>query len=531
MGQDRYSEAMDRRLPILHALFISGVLLVLHRGWSSGLIGGGFHPGHIWAVDQVAAMMTGTESWSGWTYRIGAPDPVHLRLIGWAPLLVAAPLSKVMGAGAAMWVAIFLGFIITARVTSALLERVTGVAPTIAAAASMVYVFSPFALGVLANGQLAKMQLWCLPLLLLATERWRETPGWRRGAEVMGAATVMGFTSPSIGLVAPVALGVWIAVRSPWSRAGAAIAAGTLGLTALGLAIPWAMHTVTISGTAGLVPAAPVPGLQHPPALSPVATVGSLLMASGPWDGSHAAINNVAGLGAPALLGAGVALMLAWRKMGLAIGLLLVGTVFALGPSIDAFGFKWLMPAYLMEITGYPITESGMYYRFSQVATLGLAFAVCRLASAFPRRAIWVAIGVATLNLAESVRETGQLWPRSLTTIPNADLMTAMAEDPAEGAVLELPLAHLDTEGERRLLGQLIHGRATTVLARNMVVRGQPRLERLERLSTDASALKQAGFRYVVLHNPGRHRQALQRLEAALGPSMGTRQLGLWVVP
>ena len=178
MGHDRYSDAMDRRLPILHALFIAGVLFALHRGWSSGLIGGGFHPGHAWAVDQVAAMMAGVESWSGWTQRIGAPEPVHLRLIGWAPLLVAAPLSKVIGAGAAMWVAIFAGFILTARLTAALLERVTGVAPLVAAAASTVYVFSPFALGVIANGQLAKMQLWCLPLLLLATERWKETPGW-----------------------------------------------------------------------------------------------------------------------------------------------------------------------------------------------------------------------------------------------------------------------------------------------------------------------------------------------------------------
>ena len=75
------------------------------------------------------------------------------------------------------------------------------------------------------------------------------------------------------------------------------------------------------------------------------------------------------------------------------------------------------------------------------------------------------------------------------------------------------------------------HGQAMAVLARNMVVRGQPRLERLEQISTDVAALKQSGFRYVLLHNPGRHQQAMQRLESALGPSKGSRQLGLWVVP
>ena len=527
----RYSEAMNRRLPAVHALIVVSVLLALHQGWTEGLIGGGFHPGHVWAVDQVATMMFGAESWSGWTGRIGAPDPVHLRLIGWAPLLIAAPLSILVGAGAAMWVAIMVGYIATARLTAALLQRVTRTEPIIAAAASTVYVFSPFALGVLANGQLAKMQLWCLPLLLLATERWRETPSLRRGVEVLGTGAIMGFTSPSIGLVAPVALGTWLLLRIRWTRRGIGLAVGALTLTALGLAIPWAMHTVEVGGTAGLIPAAPVPGLQHPPALSPIATPGSLFMATGPWDGSHAAINNIAGLGAPALLGAAAALLMAWRKMALAAGLVLAGAVFALGPSIEAFGFKWLMPAYLMELTHYPIIESGMYYRFSQVATLGLALALCRLAAAVPRHAVLVAVVVATANLAESVRETRRLWPRTLTAIPNADLMASIASDPVPGAVLELPLAHLDTEGERRLLGQLIHQRPTTVLARNMVVRGQPRLERLERLSTDATGLKQAGFRYVLLHNPARHRRVFNRLESKLGPSQGTRQLGLWVVP
>ena len=249
----------------------------------------------------------------------------------------------------------------------------------------------------------------------------------------------MGFTSPSIGLVAPVALGTWLALRTTWSRTGVALAAGTLAITALGLAIPWAMHTVDISGTAGLVPAAPVPGLQHPPALSPVATLGSLFMATGPWDGSHAAINNIAGLGAPALLSAAAALLMAWRKMALAGALVVAGAVFALGPTIEAFGFKWLMPAYLMEITRYPITESGMYYRFSQVATLGLALAVCRLGQALPRHAVPAVLVIAGINLAENMRETSRLWPRSLTAIPNAELMESMAQDPTQGAVLETP--------------------------------------------------------------------------------------------
>ena len=85
---------MNRAVPIAECAVVLIVLGALHTGWSTGTIGGGFHPGHVWAVDHVAAMMSGTEAWSGWTQRIGAPEPVHLRLIGWAPLLVVQPARR-----------------------------------------------------------------------------------------------------------------------------------------------------------------------------------------------------------------------------------------------------------------------------------------------------------------------------------------------------------------------------------------------------------------------------------------------------
>ena len=523
---------MTRFVPGAEALVVLMVLFGLHSGWLSGSIGGGFHPGHVWAVDQVAAMLTGSESWSGWTHRIGSPEPVHLRLIGWAPLLVAAPLSFLVGAGPAMWVAIAAGFVLTVRMTAILLERVTGASGAVASASAMVYAFSPFALGVLANGQLAKMQLWCLPWVLLASDRWlKDERSVRRAIEVLVAAAVMGFTAPSIGLVAPIALGAWVVLRADWSLRYMGSAAVVLAIVALGLAIPWAVHTVEVVGTAGLVPAAPVPGLKHPAALSPVASFQSLALATGPWDGSRAAINNVAGLGLPALIASAVAVCFIGRRGLLGVGLIGVGVAFALGPSVVAGGYKWVLPAQLMEWSGYPIVQSGMYYRFAQVATLGMAMMVCGLASALPRRATMIAVAIVGLNLAENVRETSSLWPRSLRSIPNAELMQSMAEDPVDGAVLELPLDHLDTEGERRLLGQLVHGRSTTVLARNMVVIGQPRLERLSALATQPAALSAAGFRYVLLHDPNRNRKVFQQLESAHGPSQGTRQLGLWVVP
>jgi hypothetical protein len=518
---------------------LSGCLLLalffLHSGWSMDAVGGGFHPGHVWAVDQVAAMMSGSESWSGWTTRIGFPEPVYLRLIGWAPLLLAAPLSWVIGAPGAMWVVIAVAFVLAGLCSTALIHRVTGASWAVSAGSSLIYVLGPFSLGVLANGQLAKMQLWCLPVLLLAVDRWlSEGPTSRRGVCVFGATVALGFTSPSVGLVVPVAVGCWVLFRSPWRAGGVSRATLVLVLVAVGLAVPWLMHTVEITGTAGLLPAAPVPGLRSPPALSPVTTLSSLFWAEGPWGGARLAINNVAGLGIPAVVAAAGAAFLVRRQAGLGLSLFAIGSVLSMGPTTLAFGYKWILPATLLEMAHYPLTESGMYYRFVQLAALGLAISAAQLAHRLPKGSAWVALAIGLLTVGDGIRETRVLWPRSLAAIPHQDLYKQMEASPEPGAVLELPLSHLDTEGERRLLGQLIHRRPTTVLARNMVVMGQPRLERLARMLAGrdpAKELSQAGFRYILLHSPSSNRSEYESLVSVFGPSLGERGLGVWVVP
>jgi hypothetical protein len=307
-----------------------------------------------------------------------------------------------------------------------------------------------------------------------------------------------------------------------------------MALVAMGLALPWLMHTVEIAGTAGLVPAAPVPGLRSPAALSPVATPSSLLWALGPWDGARSAINNVAGLGIPAVVAAAGSAFLLRRQAGLGLTLFGVGSVLAMGPTILALGYKWILPATLLELAHYPLTDSGMYYRFVQLAALGLAICAAQLAHRMPKGSAWVALGIGLLTVGDGIRETRVLWPRSLTEIPHQDLYKQMGASEEPGAVLELPLAHLDTEGERRLLGQLIHRRPTTVLARNMVVIGQPRLERLARMLRGREPgpdLSMAGFRYILLHSPSSNRAEYESLVSAFGPSLGDRTLGMWVVP
>ena len=283
----------------------------------------------------------------------------------------------------------------------------------------------------------------------------------------------------------------------------------------------------------GLLPAAPVPGLQSPAHLSPVATLEGLFALTVPWDPSHAAINNVAVLGWPALFAAILALLLRPRAAFLSVGLVVLGALLALGPSVQFASMNWLLPAEILDRVGYPLEQSGMYYRFVQVTALGFAISCAVLALRWPPYARVIAVVIALLSVGDSIRVTQSLWPRSIQPLPHRALYTQMAKDSTPGAVLELPLAHLDTEGERRLLGQLIHDRATTVLARNMVVRGQPRLEQLDaavRSPSTAKTLRDLGFRYVLLHRPRAHAQMYSLLTDRLGSPQEDGGLAVWMV-
>jgi hypothetical protein len=519
------------------ALAVIVLVCLLHRGIGLDHVGGGFHPGHVWAVDQVAQMMQGTESWSGWTGRIGYPEPVYLRLIGWVPLLVAAPISMVVGAPAAMLITIVLGLVASAWVSAALIERLTGAGWAVSTGAALVYCMGPFALGVLANGQLAKLQLWCLPLVLLCADKiLREGIRWPPLLALLAAALAMGFTAPSVGLLAPVALGVLVVGRTLWLDGGSARAVVVLGIVALSMLGPFAMHTIEVAGTVGLVPAAPVPGLSAPPSLSPVATVWGLLLGTGGWNPSHTAINNVAALGIPAMLTMVLALFRPRGAVILGVSLCVVGVVLSLGTTQVWGATRWILPAHLLDMAGYPMQKSGMYYRFVQVAAIGLALTTAAAASRWSRHAWIIAWSVGLLTVADGVRATHNIWPRHLKPITSQAVYKSMAADPVAGAVLDLPLAHLDTEGERRLVTALVHGRATTSLARNTVVRGIPRLERLSALLDGRNAheaLAGAGFRYVLLHQPNApsSRRLRARLEQQLGTPGGDQLVAMWVIP
>jgi len=518
--------------PYLWAATLTVVaVFALHGGASPVDVGGGFFNGHVWVVSHVSEMLSGSVPLHSFTDKMGAPDGADLRLIAWAPVLIAAPLSWVVGAPVATWVVTILGLWVSWVVVAMLIRRVVDVSTTVALAAASTYVFGAFGLGLLANGQLAKLQLWCLPLLLLCVDKLiRDVAVLRPALMVLLSSIVMAFTSPSIALVMPPAVGVWVLLRSRWTPRGVWIAGIALIAAAVGLVPAYIYHSLPATGVAGFVPASPVPGLEPPSNLNPVTTWSNLLGMGVRWDRSVSAINHVSAVGGAALLAGVLALVRRPRVAASGLALCVVGVVLALGPEVEASGTTWLFPAALLERFGYPLTESGMYYRFVQVAALGLSICMATLVLWRPM----IGYGFMAASLASGVYVTADLWPRVTRPVPNADLLQALADDPREGSVLEFPMAHLDTEGDHRLLAQLVHGRPTSVLPQNIVVRGAPRLEHLTRLSQteDATtALQTAGFRYVLLHNPRREKRLLAMLSQRFGEPKGNGALAIWLLP
>ena len=514
--------ASTRDIAVVTASVLA-VMTACFWGTGSDDVGTGFFPGHVWVVDHLAEMLTGDHPPTSYTERIGAPEGVDLRFIGWASLIVAAPLSLLMGAIWATWIVTGLNLVVSWLVTQALLRRLIPTGATLLPAA--LYVLSPFALGLLANGQLAKLSLWCLPWLLLEVDKGVRDPGspwWL--VRVLMAAVLMGFTSPSIALVMPLALLLWLLAR----RGTIVRMVLAAGASAAGLIPALWYHSVQSGAASGLSPASAIPGLRSPPQLSPVMTWSSFIGDAPRWDISTMGVNNVSLVGPLALVLVAAAIVWRLRKSWVGILLFAGGAVFAFGPDLHLSDLDLRMPAYGLEVAGYPLTKSGMYYRFVQVAFLGLA--IC--GSALLQTRAWsLRAGVGAIMvgcLAFNAWSTRTLWPRKTVTHASDPLYATMREDPAPGGVLEFPLSHHDTTGEIRVLAQLRHRRPTSGTAQNVVRQGNPRLERLYRKavgSRAAEALKAEGFAYVLLHLPSKNLRLREALTSSLGT--GTEAPGL----
>ncbi|MCB9760621.1 MAG: hypothetical protein H6739_12335 [Alphaproteobacteria bacterium] len=503
-----------------------------------------FHPGHVFIFDHIARMVTGDAPWSLVTERLAYPVGAELRPIAWVPALLTLPFRPLLGPIGAYNAVVWMSPALSALAAWGLIRRLTGAGPLAAAGAALPFALSPFALGCLASGQTAKVQLWALALPLWAASVALERP--RLGLPLLaGTVVAASFTSPSLTLQLPFALGLVALGGLSLGWRGAARGAGALGVAALSM-LPAYLFFRAVTG--GHDPDGPVQALQ--PALRPtlMEDIGNAIarlratllpfpeLPVEPTDTAHLTV-----LPWPILV---VALLaLPWSRKGrwIGLGLAIAGFLLASGEYlwwaegfVEVGGHLLGLPALYLGRLGYPLSDSGMYYRAIATTTLGLSILLAAAAARVGgRRGALLAVLVGLAATAEAVRVTAPLWPRAPYAPIPAALAARMAEDPVPGAVLDLPMEHHGNHAEGYMLAAVQHGRATIGAPLLLRPEDLPHLAALERDVVAAleaedpdAALRALGFRYVVWHpigwdgGPGEADVA-----AALGP--GTLEEGV----
>lgn len=549
---------LARAVPPLAAALASAVLVVgltwpLFRDPSTAIPSGFFHGGHVWVLDHVSAVLSGARPPDPRSAMLGVPGAVELRPVALVPALLAALMGPLLGPITSYNVVLLVSFAGAALAAHALLCALGGT-PWASAAAALTYAACPFALGALASGQLAKIQHWTLPLLLLCwvgAARGR----WLAAALALPAAAALAFTAPTMALWAPFA-GAPLLLHVLWQRRtdglrpilGSGAAAGlALGLTAAVLLVARAWYEPDLPQVdQAFVPAVRLLG-GRVDELAPTATLGGLLWRpTDPGRVDWRTVSHVATLGVPMLV---VALPLGlWRARDRwpALATVLAGGLLALGPRMlladgpaMVGGYELSLPAAALDALGYPTARSGMYYRAAIVSSLGLAMLLAGGASRVRWGAV-VAWITACSQLAFAVWATGFLWPRPVLPVPGAALAAAAAADPEPGAVLQLPARVDDGGGSLHLLTAAVHGRATTALPRN-TARMARTDENLRQLSAAVAlggtegraALRASGFRYVTWLDGLRVSDGdadRASVEALLGAPRREGRLSMWVV-
>ena len=465
------------------ALFLSLLTVVLALHWPLPLhlrsqhVLGAFHAGHVWCFDHIARMVTLQEPWALSTGRIGFPLQGDTRFIAWAPALLAVPLRPLLGPLGAYNAVLLLAPAFSGLAAWALFRRLARVESWVAAGAAAAFALCPYALGSLANGQVAKFNLWILPVYLLAFHAVTHHP--RRLAAWLGLASatlIACFTSPSTALFIPLAAGLWSLGRVVGAAAGRVrallLVMAILGVTAVSMLPSWAYYMgATVEAAA---PFEPGPNIEVGtlPVPSPMAQPDDTFLGSARREFNPELSNHVTFLTFPLLALAMVSLFVRFRGRALAWGAVLLGVLVAHGPRL-AMGDAWVrvgghtlaLPARLLDLAGYPLQDGGMYYRAIALASLGLAGLLAGLCGRIRRP--WGALLAWCIGfgaVADGIRVTLPLWPRQTQEIPGREVLDAMAADESLGAVLDLPLQTSNYGNETHLLAAVFHGRATTAI-------------------------------------------------------------------
>ncbi len=510
----------------------------------SGVVRGAFHGSQVWCFQHMADQLSGEQAWSATTSLIGYPNQMRAPTVGWVPALLVAPLQALLGPVGAYNAAVLLSPALCAAITWLFLRRALRAEPWPAAAGALAYSLSPYMLGIVANGQIEKVQAWILPLylwLLLAVIRGRRPWLALPGLALVTAASAL--TSPSIAMLIPMAAVVWAlgALQGDRHARGSRLAWILVALAATAevlLLVSMYYGDLRAQGVLSAFQPASFQATDAQPYPLNVAEPACVFLGACVLGKAESLTGNqVSYLGLSLLLASLVFSRERFRFRGVAWACCAIGVVVSLGPVLVQGGeylrlgqFPIPLPAMALQRLGYPLAYSGMYYRAILLASLGLAVLLaCGTSRLRPPWGARIALALTALLVADGWFATRELWPRRVDPIAGHQLLLKMREDPQPGAVLDLPLGHSTYKGGLRLLAAVVHGRATTGLPQIVNISQcspmadlHAELEELFALADPQAVhaeLSRMGFRYVVRDLLlTRGTWTLDELERALGP-------------
>ena len=507
-------------------------MLLAASCYDGGLLGLGrvfpatdFDGGHAFFVDLLLRGDWGLE-----LHRMAWPVGSIVRYIGFAMVPLAAPGWLIADISVGYLLGLWLSVGLSAGVATWLLRRLSGLDAWACGALALPVALSPFVLGSLAYGQMAKVQIWLTLLCLAALVALRPGRHLVGSLVLFAVAAFTSLNSPSVGLSLPFVAGAVVLAQLPRWRELLGTNALRLGLTALALVPTWLYHrsgfpspdTLQMPAPTdpifALTPSMRVGPLGTPTRPLPVAEPVDLLLGLGQRDLADLQIHHVTylllpllGLAIWGLLRARDEQQLEPRRLG--AGLLLMGAVLSLGPVlawgpdyVQVGGYLVPLPAMLLEWLSYPLSESGQYYRLVSLAYIGAALlGALGLASLSVGRARGLACLLSLLSLGDAWRSTRTLLPIECTPIPGREVYREMAADPEPGAVLELPFFRTLVQSDRALLRAAMSDRSTSLFPLIVNPDAQKHLLQLHGDVRDAlgsdeahARLAELGLRYVV---------------------------------
>jgi hypothetical protein len=586
-------EPRPRRLPRLLAAPLEGlavflgflvlaVLITAPLGFDLGgsFLAGKFMWSHAWAMEMLGDFLRGGDSFSlqimelppdqrapwmaGWpgpyalhTELLGWPEGGTIVFLAWFHIVLGTLLRDLLPTVGAFNAALLLTLAL-APAAAWLLARRLGAGRVGALMAGLIYGFNPYILGVLGNGQVAKINhAWPALVALLAWELCRHRRAWAVPA-LWVVATICLLTSPYYYVFAAL-LGVGIAtwglvVQPGWRQRGlVAVLLGVTGAGMLALHLPVFEHLGTREG--GLLSPSTIGSDTSVYELS--ASLGTLLL---PRQLSYTGgvlipgETHVAYLGLATLLLAALATWARRDRAVLALWAVAVAfAVLAMGRSLVLPGGAELpMPLGLLAGALPPLRALIFVYRGVVVACLALGLVVALgwgpLAARLGRRR-WLLWGAPVLILLDLLLVSPAPFPLPVERLELPQIYQELAQDPRLFGIVEFPcdLEGMEVHGaayaesltdlnQRQIFWQAFHGKGLGMVDKGNNHRAlfqQPLLRDLVRVaageapSEDAGLaeslrwLHQARFELLVVHEHALPPATAAEVRAWLGQRLG----------